>query len=474
MQVITKTKSKYLKDPRERTLFHRFAIAYIFALYIMPQYFGIPNPVFDLTAVRVMIIALLGFIICDYNRYLSFTNLISTEKIGKYLIPYIFVLLYTMVLRADLNAFLNPFIEILELFLMVYVIRDSIGVDKMVSLVMGFIYFLVIMGIIESFLQFSPFSLLVNLQGVYAGTFVRGGHYRVMSNCAHSLGYGLLLMTALPFEGYDMETGKYDILRRPVLLVGIIVNVFMTGSRSTLGILFWELLLMLVLTEKNVLKKDIFFIGVSFVIFVVVIICLQKTSFGNYVLLQLTSVIDALLGTEYSVAYGADLMALTGSTAYRDQLKSIFSVSWLNPLVGIGRKRNFQAEINGTVIISVDNFYIAEYIRYGYPGMITYIIFLLYMVINMVRDMYRTKSALIKTIFIGSFCYLLHLYIADSLQTLKYLYVLFAIYLCCDRKEQVFENKSRYIKKRVLFKSFRRSDLAYRNKLKKESKYAKK
>ena len=209
-------------------------------------------------------------------------------------------------------------------------------------------------------------------------------------------------------------------------------------------------------------------------IFVVVIICLQKTSFGNYVLLQLTSVIDALLGTEYSVAYGADLMALTGSTAYRDQLKSIFSVSWLNPLVGIGRKRNFQAEINGTVIISVDNFYIAEYIRYGYPGMISYIIFLLYMVINMVRDMYRTKSALIKTIFIGSFCYLLHLYIADSLQTLKYLYLLFAIYLCCDRNEQVFENKSRYIKKRVLFKSFRRSDLAYSNKLKKESKYAKK
>ena len=439
MQAITENTSKYFKAPREKVIFYRCAVVYIFALYIMPQYFGIPNPVFDLTAVRIMIIVLLGLIVCDYGRFRSFNSLFLKEKAAIALLPYLFVLAYTMFFRADINAFLNPFIELLEMFLMVYVIKDSLGTDKVIKMVTAFIYALVILGIIEFFIKVSPFSFMVNLEGVYTGVFIRGGHYRVMSNCVHSLGYGLLLTTAMPFSGYDVKNGEYNILRRPLLLIGIIVNIFMTGSRSTLGIMFLELFLMFVISEKKYLKNNTLILTACVVSFALFTFLAQKTSIGNYILLQLTSVIDSIFDTKLAENFGSSSTSMSSSTAYRHYLYNIFSVSWLNPIVGIGRKRSFHAMVNGVLIRSVDNFYIAEYIRYAYPGMIAYIFFLLFMLGSMLRDIFITKSSLIKALFVGAFCYVMHLTVVDSLQTLKYLYVLFAIYICCDKEKKLPE-----------------------------------
>ncbi|WP_029233675.1 O-antigen ligase family protein [Butyrivibrio sp. VCB2006] len=443
-------KSKYLKAPREKTIFYRVAVFYLFALYIMPQYFGIPNPIFDLTTVRVGIIFLLIFIICDYDRSVDFVSMIKQEKMSLVLLPYMFVLIYTMVLRADINAFLNPFIEILEMYLMIYVIRDSLGVDRAYKLVLGFLTTLIILGFYESFTHKSPFFVLMTIDNLPIEAFVRGGHYRVMSSCVHSLGYGLLLIAAMPFVGYDVEKKEYNILRRPLLLIGVIVNIFMTGSRSSLGIMFGELFLMLILSERKYFRQNMFYLTTSITLFAIVVFALQKTSFGEYVLLQLTSVIDSVFGTTYSIKYGADMMALTSSSAYRDQLKGIFRVTWLNPILGYGRKRAFSGVVEGHVIKSIDNYYIAEYIRYAYPGMFAYIFFLVYMGIKMLVDMYRTRSALIRAMFIAGVCYALHLYIADSLQTLKYLYIIIAFYLCADKTPYVPpEGKSKYIGKRV-------------------------
>ena len=64
---------------------------------------------------------------------------------------------------------------------------------------------------------------------------------------------------------------------------------------------------------------------------------------GRYILLQITSILDELLGTELAVQFGADLTALSSSSNYRDQLKYIFTVDWLNPLLGLGRKRSLNS-----------------------------------------------------------------------------------------------------------------------------------
>ncbi|WP_026528494.1 hypothetical protein [Butyrivibrio sp. VCD2006] len=453
MQYIKKnkenSKSKYVRDPREKTIFYRCAIFYLFALYVMPQYFGIPNPLFDLTIVRIAIIILLVFIVFDYTRLREFMDCIVQDRMSLILLPYIIVLLYTMILRRDINAFLNPFIEFLEMYLLIYVIKDAIGVDKTIKTLQYFIYFLVILGFVEIVMKESPFAYLETIKHIYTGRYIRGGHYRIMSSCIHSIGYGLLLVSAMPLAGYDVESKTFNIFRRPLLLLGIIVNIFSTGSRSSLGIMFAEVFLMFILSDRKYQRMNLLIVITSLTIFFIAVFGLQKTSFGQYILLQITSVIDSIFHTQLAAKYGADSTQLHQSAAYRDLLKQIFHVDWLNPILGIGRKRAFKSNVNGLVVESIDNFYIAEYIRYAYPGMFAYIFFLGYMGVRMIKDFIKTRSALLRVLIIGAICYCIHLYIADSLQTLKYLYVLFALYICCEKVEYVPEAPSKYFRKRV-------------------------
>lgn len=447
-ETIGKEKSKYFKVPLGDIYFRKLSLAYMFSLYVLPQYFGIPNPLFDLTIVRMTIILLVIFIICDYDRFIDFKKLLVTEKMCLVLIPYFIVLLYTMVLRADINAFLNPFIEFLEMFLLIFIIKDTFGVKRTFEIILGFIYLLAILGVEESITSVSPFSYLVTIDGIYTGRYIRGGHYRVMSSAGHSLGYGLMLITAIPFAAYDQDKDELNIFRRPVLLGLLVFNTFMTGSRSSLGVAAGELLALFILSDIKYIKRNSIILSTVVVIFAFLTFVLQKTSFGSYVMLQITSLVDSVFDTQYSVKYGANLQQMIQSKAYRKLLKRIFHVKWLNPILGIGRKRGFRSLVDGRKVESIDNFYIAEYVRYAYPGMLSYILFLAYMGLRMLYDIYKTHSAMIRMCFIGAVFYALHLYVADSLQTLKYLYVLFALYVCTEKKDFVPEkDPCKYIKR---------------------------
>lgn len=441
-------KSKYVKPAREQKVFYGVSVIFFFTLFVMPQYFGIPLPFFDLTVLRMTIIAVLLMIIADVRRSRNFWSLIRNAGFSKVLIPYFFVLLYTMVLRRDLNALLNPLIEILSLYLVIYVIVDSLGIEKTIKLVIAFSYLLTLLGIVEYVMGRSPFSYLETIKGIYTGAFVRSGNYRIMSSCVHSLGYGLLLVTIIPFACYDVENKKLNLMQRPMLMLLFIVNVFLTGSRSTLGIMFLELLLLFLAADKENKRKcvfDLFFVIVLFGLFLMVG---QKTGFGQYILLQITTLIDTMFGTTLSVKYGGNLEALSSSSFYREQLKYIFRVSWLNPLIGIGRSRSFSSKINGCYIASVDNFYIAEYVRYAYPGMITYILFLVYWVIQMIKTAFgKQKSELSIILLIATVCYMINLYSVDSLQTLKYLYILFALQFCIQENGKCKTAESKYIRR---------------------------
>ncbi len=445
-------KSKYIKNTKELNAFRKIAVGYVFSLYVLPQYFGLPNPVFDLTAVRIMIILVFALVVSDYERNKHFWGVIFKEKIGLLLIPYIVVLTYTMVLRVDINAFLNPIIEIIEMYLLIYLIKETFGIDDFIRLIMVFIYLLVFLGFVEIVTGTTPFVYLKTINGIYTGRFVRGGHYRIMSCASHSLGYGLMLVTMLPFSGYDVDTKEYNVFRRPILLLLLMVNVFQTGSRSTLGVAFGEIAFMFILSDRKYLKANVVYLATSFVTFCLVLAATFKTSFGNYIMLQLTSLIDSVFDTSYSVAYGADILQLRQSKAYRELLKEIYHVDWVNPILGLGRQRGFRSLVNGRVVKSIDNFYIAEFLRYAYPGEISYIAFLVLTMLGMLRDIIKTRSGIIRMCLIGSVMYCLNIKVVDSLQTLKYLYVLFAIYVCADKTPYVPQkNKSRYFKKEKMY-----------------------
>jgi len=117
--------SKYIKPAREEKIFEKTVVFFLFSLFVMPQYFGLPTPLFDFTLLRMMLILVLFMIIYDDERKVAFADLILHSRLTLVLLPYMFVLLYTMVLRADINAFLNPFLEILSFYLLIYVIHNG-------------------------------------------------------------------------------------------------------------------------------------------------------------------------------------------------------------------------------------------------------------------------------------------------------------------------------------------------------------
>lgn len=434
--------SKYIKSSRIITAFSSISIAFFFTLYVMPQYFGIPFPLFDFTVLRIMIIVMFLFILGIKKRQQDFLKLVAEARYNIVLAPYLLVLIYTTILRADVNAFLNPAIELISFYLLIYFIKYSFGIKKTLEYILIFSFILAVLGLVEYVIQRSPFSYLETISGTYSGQFIRSGFYRIMGPANHSLGYGLMLVTMVPVVCYDIEKEEINILKHKLLFIMIAANIFFTGSRSTLSVFLLELILLALLSSRSNKKRLILSGSLFIAIFAVLLVIFQRTSFAQYIFLQITSIIDELFGTTYSVSYGADLNALSSSSNYRDQLIYIFKVDWLNPLLGMGRKNSFSCEINGSFIKSVDSFYIAEYIRYAYPGMICYIIFLLYFLIRMLKNSIKKKSQISKMLFTGSLCYCINILWLDSLQTLKYLYILFAIF-CCLPENSPSEMKKR-------------------------------
>ncbi len=421
--------SKYIKNNEEKA-FKVTSIIFIIVAIIMPPYFGIPAPGFDLTAVRILIIILLVFICCNRDRLYDFLPMIKYNGIFLAVAPYIFVITYTMLYRTDLKAFLNPFIEFLILFLAIYAIRYSLGVDTTIKVMLVCYYLLAIEGGIEYFLGYSLFYYLRTLDGALtSGIFIRNGHYRIVGPAAHALGYGLILNIGLPLSCIDLKNNKLYIFQRPLLFFLMVVNIVFTGSRSSFAVMGLEIIGIFLLSEKKEKKRTLISGTIAIIVFGIMLVALSGTNVGGYFLLQITGVIDELFGTSLSIKYGATA-GTQESSNYRDYLWYVFQVNWLNPIIGLGRKRTFSTTINGVTLKSVDNHYIGEYIRYAYPGMFSILLFFAVMLFMMIKKIYRDKDAYSKAFFLGAFSYMIALYYVDSLGTLKYLYLIFALFAC--------------------------------------------
>lgn len=443
--------SKYIKN-KEEHIFYVTACIFILATIIMPPYFGIPVPGFDLTAIRMMIIILMIFICCNRDRLYDFIGTVKYNKYFLAVVPYIFVITYTTVFRTDLKAFLNPFIEIYTLFLTVYVVEKSLGIEKTIQLAIGSYYLFAFQGIAEYFRGESFFKYLRTLDGaLVGGNFVRAGQYRIMGPAAHALGYGMILTVGIPLITMDLKNKKMYLFQRPVLLLLMFVNIMFTGSRSAFAVFFVEIILIFILSGKAEKKKTLVFGTIAVLFLTVLLLALSGTSVGRYFMLQITSVVDEIFGTTFSLNYGATLITQQSSD-YRDYLWYVFKVSWLNPLIGIGRSRSFSTVINGVVLESLDNYYIAEYVRYAYPGMFAFIFYFLYMLIKMLIKIIRDKDEYTKAFFISIVAYAISLYFVDSLGTLKFPYLVMALFICHAKDDFVFASrhrKSKYLRQAI-------------------------
>lgn len=407
--------------------------------YIMPQYFGI-HIAFDFTCTRIMNVIILGYMILSPSMFSHFIRMVLRCKFTFAICLYLLVCAYTMVFRTDINAFFMVFLEILTLYMLVYSIRYVIGIRKAVEWGIKSAYFLGVLGFVDYILGQSLMLKFFKTVPTGVRNVIRSGKYRIMGQCGHPLGYGLLLILLIPLCCLDFQKKEVYLFKRPVLLAMLLLNVFLTGSRSTLGFVFLELALILLASNRKNIKKSLLCIIVALLVFIVFIMLVYNTSVGRYIMMQLASLVDQVLGTEYAAYYGAEMTRLDDSAEYRKLLPQIFKLDWLSPILGRGVSSSFGVVINGIFVQSVDNYYICQFIKYAYPGMITYILIILTIVGLMLNGIIKYKSPIIKMTLIGTICYYINLWWVDALQTLKYEYIIVAIfyatYMCYEEKKE--------------------------------------
>ena len=394
---------------------------------LMPQYFGV-HLGYDITCTRLSNMLFIVYMILNPKIMNHFGLTIMRCPITYPMILYLMVAGYTMVLRVDVNAFFLVFFEMFSLWMLVYGIRFVIGYQRAVRWTVICAYILSVYGLVEFVLGFSPMVRFLSTLPARVFETYRSGRYRIMGPSGHSLGYGLLLLLFIAVASIDEKRDEVYLFKRPILLMLLALNVFLTGSRSTLGIMAVECVLIMAFTKRNNLKKSIMMICVCIVGVTLFMLLFYRTTIGQYVMMQVASVVDEILETDFSLAYGADVETLQLSEEYREYLPRIFTLDWLNPLVGRGVKHTISVEIDGIYIHSIDNYYVSQYIKYAYPGLVTYVIFMIATFAAMIHGIWKYRSAVCKLAFIATACYFYNLWWLDALQTLKYEYIIIALF----------------------------------------------
>ena len=135
------------------------------------------------------------------------------------------------------------------------------------------------------------------------------------------------------------------------------------------------------------------------------------------------------------------LLTAVEEFAGKDIPFSAVTVDWLNPWLGQGSGYHFSWYIpGGATIHSIDNFYVANYIRYGYPGLVVYGLLILQAVGEMVRCGIQKKDRTMLCLALAVCGYFLNLWWMDTLQTIKYAYLPIALFQVISREK--WENMS--------------------------------
>uniref|UniRef100_UPI004055C670 hypothetical protein n=1 Tax=Acetatifactor sp. TaxID=1872090 RepID=UPI004055C670 len=419
--ILSKTQLRNLK------VFYFLNMFLLVTDYIMPQYFGLDIG-YDLTCTRLGNILILMYLFFNPKLFTHFSLTVIKCKLSIPFALYLLVCAYTMVLRVDINAFFMVFFEVLTLYMLIYGIKYVIGVPKAIKWGIYSAYFFGFLGLADYALGESLMLRFLKTVPTSVANVYRSGQYRIMGPCGHSLGYGLYLILLVPLTCIDFQKKEIFIFKRPLLMVLLLLNVFLTGSRSTLGIVVLELFLILLCSKRKNVKKTFIYLLALIAALGIFLLLFYNTKIGQYVLMQLASIIDQFFGTEYAALFGAETTRLDDSEEYRKMLPFIFTLDWLNPLVGRGVSRSFSVEINGFFIESIDNYYIMQYIKYAYPGLVSYVLIILSTVGMMISAVRKYKNPIMKMALVGTVCYFINLWWVDALQTLKYEYIIIAIF----------------------------------------------
>lgn len=393
----------------------------IVAIFFIPDYLGVSF----LNVQRLCLLVIWCLIMRTPKRRQEFLKVIISMRYNVLFIIYLAVLLVTSVVRINPNTLLNPlFDQIAVFYTALYLFNAGFPVEKFQQLLVKITYILCLMGIIEYLTEFSIFTKFEIIKGLTTGEYIRGGSYRIFGPAHHPLGYGLFLILMLAIICYKKNSGL-NLFNRPFGVALIFINTLLTGSRSTIGILLLAIALVAVFSTK---KREVLLLSS---VIAGMVICLFVLLFHlppvQSLLSRFSLVIDAVLNTNLASNFNTeDLLTYKNSEQYREWLPKILSLAWLNPFLGQGNGYQFNWYYQGFHIHSIDNYYINQFIKVAYPGLIVQLVLYFCFMGRMLKTALLKGSQLSLALLISCGCYFINLYWVDALGTLDYVFMLFA------------------------------------------------
>ena len=427
------------EQPKKRyTGFQKLCFVYLFAVFALPQYFGIPLPGFALTAQRIMLICLFAAIFTNQKRADTFF-ISNTGPMGGHILvvlPFVFVSLATAILRSSPKSFLNFFADaVLPMLLMVYLASHIFTLEELLKFFKVVLIIVCVSCYLDALiLHKNPYDFIHTIKSVEGGSTWRASSYRVAAMASHPIGLGMYLIMMTPLMCIDVEGRVVNVAKNwgVVLLVG--GAVLLTGSRMPQATFALELVILFVLTEKSARRALIPYVLVVGVLAVLLVVLLRNESHvRRYVILNLYQIIDSVFGTKLTLdEFGYWQWALnSSSTDYRSLLPRLFFSDDFDPLLGTGvsndRINSITIVIEGRTIVSIDNYYVLQYLQFAWPGLITILLVFAYMLLQCIAGTIKKRGAVCKALLVSFVLYFINLWFVADLGTFKYAFSLFGL-----------------------------------------------
>ena len=426
-------------EPRKKyTGFQKLCLVFLFAVFALPQYFGIPLPGFALTAQRIMLICLFLAIFASKERRDSFFISNTGSMGGPAVICslFIFVSLVTAILQSDPKSFLNFFADaFLPMLLMAYMAAKVFTLKEL----LGFFKVTLIVVCITCYLDSlvlhkNPYSFIHTIASISGGSTWRAASYRVAAMASHPIGLGMYFILMTPLLCIDCDKRSVNIAKNWGTLLLVCGAVLLTGSRMPQALFALELLVLFLLTERSVKRVIIPYMLVFGALVVLIVVLFHDEShIRRYVILNLYQVVDSIFGTQLVLdEFGYwQWVYMNSSTDYRDLLPLILFSDDFDPLLGQGvtsvNTDNLSVTVNGRNILSVDNFYVLQYMQFAWPGLVSMVGIFVYMAARCLVGAVERRSVVCKLLLLSFLLYFVNLWFVADLGTFKYAFSLFGL-----------------------------------------------
>lgn len=411
--------------------------SYIISLILLPQYFSISisNSLPILTIPRILI-AMIIIKIClvkiDFKRMIC---IIKECKYTKYFIIYLIINMIIVINNMN-SVGINELFAILTeqiflFYLFNFIVKYKMSINKVLKIICSCMFILAIFGFFEFLTDVNLFNYLniTNRKGLVMSNYIRMGNLRVTGPFGHPLAYGLFLLLFIPVIFITINKGKKIYI---ITLVFSIINLFLTGSRSSIICFTIQMIIVFIFIKNN--KKIKTIIITSNIIMAIFLFSniFPNNALSNNINDMIYMMSDALFGTNLAEDFGKN----EEPYGYRMELLNILKDKRINPLLGEGYGNNPKFYVHSwkwneytgiTEIKSIDNYYIQKYIECGYLGLIANLI-IMYIFIKESFNIYKKQRK-----FIGIFLtisiigYGINLFMVDDIGTIKFLWMIYGM-----------------------------------------------